>query len=72
MRSRGWRSARAMRWRITSESDVDWKMAPRASSSLRSASALTRFPLWPSAIEPRENDALIGWAFRSVDEPAVE
>ncbi len=57
---------------MTSESDVDWKIAPRASSSLRSASALTRFPLWPSAIEPRENDALIGWAFRRVDEPAVE
>ena len=60
VRSRLWRSARAMRWRITSESDVDWKIAPRASSSLRNASALTRFPLWPSAIEPREKVAVIG------------
>ena len=61
-----------MRCRITSESEVDWKMEPSASSSLRSVSALTRFPLCPRAIGPRENEALMGWAFRSVDEPAVE
>ena len=61
-----------MRWRITSVSDVDWKMAPSASSSARSASALTRLPLCPSAIGAREIEALMGWAFRSVEEPAVE
>ena len=38
---------------MTSVSEFDWKIAPSRSSSLRSASALVRLPLWAIAIGPR-------------------
>ena len=41
------------RWRMTSVSEVDWKIEPAASSSWRSTPALTRLPLWATAIGPR-------------------
>ncbi len=33
-------------------SEVDWKIEPSASSSERRRAALTRFPLWATAISP--------------------
>ena len=48
---------------MTSVSELDWKIAPSFSSSLLSASALTRLPLWAMAIGPRAVLALMGWAF---------
>ena len=33
-------------------SEVDWKIEPAASSSWRRIAALTRLPLWPTAIGP--------------------
>ena len=51
---------------------LDWKIAPSRSISLRRASAFVRLPLWATAIGPRAVVALIGWAFRTFDEPAVE
>ena len=43
-----------------------------ASSSSRSRWALTRLPLWPMAIWPREQSTTMGCAFSSVLEPVVE
>ncbi len=41
-----------MRWTITSVSVEAVKIEPCASRSARSASALTRFPLWATATAP--------------------
>ena len=57
---------------MTSVSELDWKIAPVRSISLRSVSALVRLPLWAMAIGPRANVAVIGWALRRFEEPAVE
>ena len=41
---------RAMRFTITSESIVVWKMEPSASRRLRMAKAFVKLPLWATAI----------------------
>src|SRR5881397_1291434 len=70
--SSGPAGARASRCRMTSVSDVDWKIAPSRSMSLRRASAFVRLPLCAIEIGPRAVLAVIGWAFFRFDEPAVE
>ncbi len=62
----------AIRCTITSVSLVLWKIEPRASRLSRSWSALVRLPLWPMAIDPRAYSTAMGWAFLSIDPPAVE
>jgi hypothetical protein len=57
---------------MTSVSELDWKMAPSRSISRRRASAFVRLPLWAMAIGPRAVLAVMGWALRSREEPAVE
>ena len=53
-------------------SEEDWNTAPSFSSSSRSASALTRLPLWAMATGPCAVLALMGWALRRLELPAVE
>ena len=57
---------------MTSVSECDWKMAPSRSMSVRRVSAFVRLPLWAMAMGPRAVLAVIGWAFRAFDPPAVE
>ena len=57
---------------MTSLSEVEPKIAPRPSSSLRIARALTRLPLWAIETGPPSVLAQIGWALRSRLSPAVE
>ncbi len=61
-----------MRWMTTSVSESDWKMAPSASSAVRSSCALTRLPLWATASWPPTYSTVSGWAFLSWLTPAVE
>ena len=66
---------RAIRWMMHSVSEPDWKIEPAWISSSRSASALTRLPLWAIAAPPMANSAKSGCTSRiCVDplEPAVE
>ncbi len=63
---------RAIRWTITSESEVVVKSAPLASSIARISRALTRLPLCARPIGPRPVANTIGWALVSTEEPAVE
>ena len=70
--SSGAAGARARRWRITSVSEFDWKIAPSFSMSRWSVSALVRLPLWAIAIGPRAVVAVIGCAFLMFELPAVE
>lgn len=62
----------AIRWRITSVSEVDWQMAPAFTSSRRSVSALVKFPLWATASPPASSSANSGWTFRRMVSPVVE
>ena len=55
---------RAIRWRITSESEVDWKIAPSPTSCSRRVRKLVRLPLWASATPPASRSANIGWTLR--------
>lgn len=57
---------------MTSESDVDWKMLPSSSSLRRKSGALTRLPLWATAMLPCAYSTANGWALRSPPPPAVE
>ncbi len=61
-----------MRWTMTSVSIVDWKIAPPCSSSWRMSTALTRLPLWATAIDPKPVSTTNGWAFLISLDPAVE
>ena len=54
-----------MRWMITSESVVAWKIAPSSWSALRRPPALTRFPLCAMAISPRAYSTITGWTLES-------
>ncbi len=63
---------RAIRWRITSESEVDWKITPWLTSWSRSVRKLVRLPLWASATPPASMSANIGWTLRMNDPPEVE
>ena len=62
----------AMRWMITSVSEVDWKMEPDSSSCSRSWLALIRLPLWETAMGPLAYSTTNGWAFLMSVCPAVE
>jgi hypothetical protein len=55
---------RAIRWRITSLSEVDWKIAPVATSCSRRVRKLVRLPLWAMATPPASRSANIGWTLR--------
>ncbi len=61
-----------MRWMITSVSEEDWKIEPAPSSSARSASALTRFPLCATATAPPAYCTAIGCTFLRWLAPVVE
>ncbi len=63
---------RASRWRITSESEVDWKIAPASMSCWRRYRKLVRLPLWAMAMPPPPRSANIGWMFRTTLPPEVE
>ena len=63
---------RAMSCRITSEFEVDWKMAPSETSRSRNMRKLVRLPLWASATPPASRSANIGCTLRSTLPPAVE
>ena len=65
---RGW----ASRCRTISLSTVVWKIDPRASSSVRSAAAFVRFPLWATASCPRAVSTTNGCAFFALLDPVVE
>ena len=43
---------RAIRWRISSVSEVVWKIDPSSSRRARSSLKFTRLPLWPMATDP--------------------
>ncbi len=62
----------AIRWMMTSVSDVDWKIEPRASSRARSSSAFTRLPLCAIPRAPCAHSTTSGWQFLRMVEPAVE
>ncbi len=66
-----WRE-RAMRWTMTSESEVVWKRAPSSTSRFRSSVPLVRFPLWAMARSPLAYRTTMGWAFWIRLPPAVE
>jgi hypothetical protein len=57
---------------MTSVSIVDWKMDPEISSSRLISWALTRFPLWATAIEPDSKSTTTGCEFFSSELPVVE
>ena len=57
---------------MTSVSVEAVKMEPSFSSSERSASALTRLPLWPTATAPPAYSTAKGWAFLTWLAPVVE
>ena len=57
---------------MTSVSDVDWKIEPRASSRSRRASAFTRLPLCAMARAPCAHSTTNGWQFLRTVEPVVE
>src|SRR5512134_228489 len=61
-----------MRCTITSVSIEDWKMEPETSSSRLISWALTRLPLWATAMEPDSKSTTTGWAFFSSELPVVE
>ena len=50
----------ATRWRMTSESEVDWKIAPSATKFWRRVRKLLRLPLWASPMPPACRSANIG------------
>ena len=56
---------------MISESDVERNDTPCALSSPCSCTALTRLPLWASAIS-RRSERWTGWAFSHALEPVVE
>ena len=66
--SSGW----ARRWRMISLSTVVWKIEPRVSSSWRREAALTKLPLWATAICPRAVSTESGCELSRVLEPVVE
>ena len=53
-------------------SEEDWKTAPSASSWRLSSSALIRLPLCAIATGPWAVVAVMGWALRRLELPAVE
>ncbi len=57
---------------MTSVSLVVWKIDPSDSSSVRSASAFTRLPLWHTATAPPAYWIAMGCAFLRWLAPAVE
>ena len=57
---------------MTSVSLLVWKIDPRRTSSSRSSGALTRLPLWQSAICPCEHSIRIGCALTIRLSPKVE
>ena len=63
---------RAYRWSTTSVSLLVWKMAPCRTMASRSSPALTRLPLWHSAICPCAQSISIGWALTTRLSPKVE
>ncbi len=62
----------AIRWMMTSVSEVDWKIEPRRSSLSRSSSAFTRLPLCAIASAPCAHSTTNGWQFFKTVEPLVE
>ena len=63
---------RAIRCRMTSVSLPVRKIDPSFSSAMRIAWALTRLPLWATAISPLHESIRNGWAFSTLLLPAVE
>ena len=63
---------RAVRWTMVSVSEVDWKIAPCPTSSVRKVWALVRLPLWAMASPPPARSAKIGWMLLARLPPAVE
>ena len=57
---------------MDSVSVVPWKIAPFSSCSLRSALALTRLPLWHSAMLPLTWQTTTGWMLLGFLPPVVE
>ena len=57
---------------MTSVSLPVWKIDPALTSSSRSSRALTRLPLWATAIWPCAQSIRNGCAFSSLLSPAVE
>ena len=51
---------------------LDWKIEPWRTSSVRSSPALTRLPLWQTAIWPCAHSIRIGCALEILLSPAVE
>ena len=63
---------RAMRWRTTSVSEVEEKIAPSASSRARASLASGKLPLWQSASWPKLHLTAKGCASLRLTSPAVE
>ena len=57
---------------MTSVSEVDWKIEPRAVEFARSRIAFEMLPLWASAKPPEASSANRGWTLRSAVSPVVE
>ena len=68
-------AVRRLRHEMQDDLAVDRRLENRARAPrgrARSTFALTRLPLWPMAIWPREQSTTMGWAFSIVLEPVVE
>ena len=53
--------SRTIEYAIASVSEVPWKIAPDISNERRSSAALTRLPLWTSAMLPLMWRITSGW-----------
>ena len=62
----------ARRWRITSVSEVDWKIEPVSRSACFSLCALVMLPLWATAKPPTAVSAKSGCTLWSAGSPVVE
>ena len=62
----------AIRCTMTSVSEVVWKMEPCAPVVRGCHCALTRLPLWASAIMPLLQSTMMGCALSSAESPVVE
>ena len=61
-----------IKFNMDSESLVVWNITPSSVSISRKLSALTKFPLWASAISPSLHEAARGCALLTLPSPAVE
>ena len=60
-----------IKWRMTSVSEVDWKIDPVSINFFFNVAVFVRLPLWAIDIPPIESSENKGWTFFRADSPVV-